>query len=149
MLYDRLDNLEQYTGLFENLDTCIEWILENGLDELPLGRTVIQGDEIFVDVMECPARDDAEADFETHSKYMDLQIVLDGSQLFQVALEDIEETKPYDEENDYALYKGTPSCAGVLDPERFAVFMVEEAHKGNIRTADCEKSVKAVFKIAR
>ena len=149
MLYDRLDNLEQYTGLFENLDTCIEWIMENGLDDLPLGRTDIQGDDIYVNVMECPAAEDSAVDFETHSKYMDLQIVLEGSQLFQVALEDIDETRPYDEEKDYALYKGTPSCAGVLDPERFAVFMVEEAHKGNIRTADCEKSIKAVFKIAR
>ena len=65
------------------------------------------------------------------------------------ALEDVEETESYNEEKDYALYKGTPSCAGVLDPERFAVFMVEEAHKSNIRTADCEGSIKAVFKIAR
>lgn len=149
MLYDRLDNLEQYTGLFENLDTCIEWIMENGLDDLPMGRTEIQGENIYVNVMECPAAEDSAVDFETHSKYMDLQIVLDGSQLFQVALEDVEETEAYNEEKDYALYKGTPSCAGVLDPERFAVFMVEEAHKSNIRTADCESSIKAVFKIAR
>ena len=46
MLYDRLDNLEQYTGLFENLDTCIEWIMENGLDDLPMGRTEIQGEDM-------------------------------------------------------------------------------------------------------
>ena len=84
MLYDRLDNLEQYTGLFENLDTCIEWIMENGLDDLPMGRTEIQGEDIYVNVMECPAAEDSAVDFETHSKYMDLQIVLDGSQLFQV-----------------------------------------------------------------
>lgn len=149
MLYDRLDNLEQYTGLFENLDTCIEWILQNDLRDLPMGRTDIQGNDIYVNVMACPAVKDSDVDFETHSRYMDLQIVLEGSQLFQVALEDLEETKAYNEEKDYALYKGVPSCAGVLDPDRFAVFMTEEAHKGNLRTADCSDSIKAVFKIAR
>lgn len=149
MIYDRLDNLEQYTGLFENLDTCIEWILTHDMDEVPFGRTEIQGEDIYVNVMECDAIQDTDADFETHSRYMDLQMVLEGSQLFQVALEDIEETKEYDEADDYALYKGTPSVAGVLDEERFAIFMVEEAHKSNIKAAECPKSVKAVFKIAR
>lgn len=149
MIYDRLDNLEQYTGLFENLDTCIEWILSHDMDEVPFGRTDILGDEIYVNVTECDAVMDSAVDFETHSKYMDLQMVLEGSQLFQVALEDLEETRPYNEEDDYALYKGTPSIAGVLDEERFAIFMTEEAHKGNIKAAQCPKSVKAVFKIAR
>lgn len=149
MIYDRLDNLDQYTGLFENLDTCIEWILSHNMDEVPFGRTEIQGEDIYVNVMECDAIRDTDADFETHSRYMDLQMVLEGSQLFQVALEDIEETKEYDEAEDYALYKGTPSVAGVLDEERFAIFMVEEAHKSNIKAAECPKSVKAVFKIAR
>lgn len=65
MLYDRLDNLEQYTGLFENLDTCIEWIMENGLDDLPMGRTEIQGEDIYVNVMECPATEDSAVDFES------------------------------------------------------------------------------------
>ena len=68
MLYDRLDNLEQYTGLFENLDPCIAWIMENGLDDLPMGRTEIQGEDIYVTVMECPATEDSAVDFETHSK---------------------------------------------------------------------------------
>lgn len=149
MIYDRLDNLEQYTGLFENLDTCIEWIQTHDMDEVPFGRTDIQGDDIYLNVMECDNRPDSEMSFETHSRYMDLQMVLEGSQLYQVALEDLEETQEYDEAEDVALYKGTPSCAGVLDEERFAVFMVEEAHKTNIRPADCPKSVKAVFKISR
>ena len=50
MLYDRLENIEQYTGLFENLDTAIAYIAEHDLDELPLGRTDIDGDKVFVKV---------------------------------------------------------------------------------------------------
>ena len=43
MIYDILENLEQYTGLFDNLDTAIEYLAETDLDALPMGRTDIAG----------------------------------------------------------------------------------------------------------
>ena len=44
MIFDRLENLNQYTGLFEHLDTAIEYIETHDLAELALGRTDIDGD---------------------------------------------------------------------------------------------------------
>lgn len=149
MLYDRLENLDQYTGLFENLDIAIAWILENDVNALPLGKTTIQGDEVFVNVFEVEPKPEEELDFETHSEYMDLQLDLHGSELFQVALGKLVTKKSYDEEKDCALFSASPSIAGVLGEDRFAVFMVEEAHKPGIRAAGSDKLKKAVFKMRR
>ena len=149
MIYDRLENVDQYTGLFEPLDTAIDWLLNNNIEDLPLGKTVIDGDKVFVNVVECDTRDSADAQFETHSVYMDLQIDVHGSELFEVALGNLEETVPYDEDNDIAFYKADLSTAGVLGEDRFVIFMTEEAHKPAVRAAGCTKVKKAIFKIAR
>lgn len=149
MLYDRLENLEQYTGLFENLDRCIEWIQENDVYALPLGKTEIQGEDLFVNVMEITPKAEEEIPFESHSQYMDLQMDLVGSELFQVALGQLKTTKPYDPETDCAFFQASPSIAGVLGEDRFAVFMVEEPHKPGIRAAGTGNLKKAVFKIRR
>ena len=122
MLYDTLENLNQYTGLFPNLDKAIDFIEDNDVSALPLGRTEIDGDDVYVTVMEAEPTPGEGRAFETHSRYMDLQMDLEGAELCEVAL--------------------------VLGEGRFAVFMVEEPHKPAIKAQGCDKVKKAVFKIA-
>ena len=148
MLYDTLENLNQYTGLFPNLDKAIDFIEDNDVSALPLGRTEIDGDDVYVTVMEAEPTPGEGRAFETHSRYMDLQMDLEGAELCEVALGDVEEAEPYDEEKDFALWNGAASAALVLGGGRFAVFMVEEPHKPAIKAQGCDKVKKAVFKIA-
>ena len=148
MIYDNIENLGQYTGLFENLDTAIAWIGKHGLKSLPGGRTAIDGDKVFLNVSTCETRPSAGADFEYHSRYMDLQIDLEGTELFEVGLGKQTETSPYDAATDSGLCQTELSCAGVLGEGRFVIFMTDEAHKPAIRAVGCEKVKKAVFKIA-
>lgn len=149
MLYDRLENLEQYSGLFENLDTAIEYIATHDLGELPEGRTDIDGDKVYVNVMVADSRASEDALFETHSRYMDLQVDLDGVELFELALGELQEKQPFDESTDCGFYAAETSCAAVLGEDRFVVFLTEEAHKPTVRAAGYDKVKKAVFKIER
>ena len=57
MVYDTLENLSQYTGMFDHLDTAIEFIQNHDLNDLPLGKTEIDGENVFVNVIRCPPRD--------------------------------------------------------------------------------------------
>ena len=148
MLYDTLENLNQYTGMFENLDTAIDYIENNDISALPLGRTEIDDDKVFVTVMEAEPTPGEGRTFETHSRYMDLQMDLDGVELCEVALGDMEPVCAYDEEKDMATWNGAVSAGLVLGEGRFAVFMVEEPHKPTVKAEGCDKVKKAVFKIA-
>ena len=56
MIYDILENLEQYTGLFEYLDTAIAYLAQTDLEALPAGRTDIDGDNVYLTVSECWGR---------------------------------------------------------------------------------------------
>ncbi|MEF9969284.1 MAG: YhcH/YjgK/YiaL family protein [Ruthenibacterium sp.] len=148
MLYDAIENISQYTGMFEHLDTAIAYIEEHDLTALPLGKTVIDGENVFVNVMEAEPTCGEGRPFETHSKYMDLQLDIEGVELCEVALGELVEEKAYDADKDIALYHAETSAAMVLGEGRFAVFMVEEPHKPTIKAEGYDKIKKAVFKIA-
>ena len=149
MIYDILDNLEQYTGLFENLDTALEWLAGADLEALPTGRTDIDGDKVYLTVSEVTARPSEEALFETHSAYMDIHIDLTGVELFETAMGELDEVTPYDEEKDIAFYKADLSCACVLGPGRFLITMTEEPHKPAVASAQGAQVKKIIVKVKR
>ncbi len=148
MIYDTTENINQYRGLFENLDIAIDYIENNDISELPLGRTDIDGDNVFVNIMEVETQPSSEKNFEVHSKYMDLQMDIKGTEICEVSLGDITELEPYSDETDCAILDCELSAALVMGEGRFAVFMVEEPHKPNVRAEGFINVKKAVFKIA-
>ena len=57
MVTDSLQNLEQYRGLHKNMDTVIDFLKKCDLTALPDGKTVIDGERVFVNVMEADLRE--------------------------------------------------------------------------------------------
>ena len=79
MVVDSFDYIACYKGLHPNLDTAIEWLNSHTLDALENGKTIIDGENVFVNVMDADLRDADGAAFEYHRRYADLQIDLTGS----------------------------------------------------------------------
>ena len=50
MIYDTLNNLPNYLGLCSSLDSVIEFIMARDINNLPAGRTRIDGDKAVVTV---------------------------------------------------------------------------------------------------
>ena len=80
MLVDSFDYIACYKGLHPNLDTAIDWLNSHTLDALENGKTIIDGDKVFVNVMDADLREAEGAAFEYHRRYADLQINLTGSE---------------------------------------------------------------------
>ena len=53
MIYDTLNNLPNYLGVSDNLDTVIEYIMARDITTLPAGRTRIDGEKA---APRCPHR---------------------------------------------------------------------------------------------
>ena len=47
MICDTLQHLTRYKGLCKNLDTAIDYLLTHDPASLPLGRTEVDGEEVF------------------------------------------------------------------------------------------------------
>ena len=74
MICDTLEHLARYNGLHPNLDTAIDYLLTHDLSALPNGRTEVDGDEVFINVMDAALHPDAGYHPEYHKLYADLQI---------------------------------------------------------------------------
>lgn len=148
MLYDALENISRYRGLYKGLDVVIDWLENNDLQALPLGRTDILGDKVFINIAEANLRLAESAQYECHKKYIDLQIDLIGSEAFKMCSGGFEWTKPYNEETDGGLGNGREGCCGRLGDGMFVLFPADEPHMPNLETED-KKVKKAVFKILR
>ena len=146
MICDTLDQLHLYKGFHKNLDTAIEFLAAHPLDTLPLGRTEIDGDEVFINVMDADLKPHTGSHAEYHRLYADLQIDLTGSEHLGWASEGTEQGE-FDEENDFGLRTGPEHCGMTLGDGRFAIFFPGELHKPSCKTPDCTHVRKAVVKI--
>jgi len=146
MIADSIKHITLYRGMQPHLDTAIDFLLKTDLSTLPDGKTVIDGDHVFVNVMEVDLREAEGATFEYHKKYADLQINITGGEYWECTLSG-ETAEEYSEERDCGLMTGTPTCTGTLGNGRFAVFFPMEYHKPSCINGDCTHVRKAVIKI--
>lgn len=108
------------------------------------------GDDEFVNVMTYTNHTRAAGQYEAHINYVDIQCVLTGQELIEVApLEELTVTQEYSKDSDCALYAG--DVAGeqyLMQPGRFCWVGPADAHMPGIALNDELSTVKkAVFKI--
>jgi len=116
---------------------------------LPEGRTKLGGFDLIVSEPEVASA--AELPYETHRRFVDLQVVLDGAEAQEfAAVPDCRSTKAYDAEGDCELYasEAARSHLLVMRAGDAAVYFPADAHKPRIE-ADGKgaKLKKAVVKI--
>ncbi len=132
MIYDRMDKLDSYRGISEHLDAAIDYLAEADLGSLPDGKHPIQGSSLSVTLQSYKTKEAGLGKFEAHKKYMDIQLVLKGSETcYWSATEFLSPLVPYSEERDIVFFADgdAPSIALPLEPGYFAILLPQDAHK--------------------
>lgn len=128
MIYGALGDIEEYRGMLKGLDVLIDWLEEDDPAKLEVGSHPILGDKVFANVMAPTTRPEAEAHYETHQRYHDLQIDVEGREAFKVATGSLTLVQEFDEKDDYDLVDSDASIAGDLADDKFALFVAGEPH---------------------
>ena len=76
MIYDTLNNLPNYLGLCSSLDSVIEFIMARDINNLPAGRTRIDGDKAVVMVSTVTPQASDKASFVRHDNHLTLETCL-------------------------------------------------------------------------
>ena len=145
MIYDTLNNLPNYLGMSDNLDTVIEYIMARDINTLPMGRTRIDDGKAVVTVSHTTPQAGDKAPFVRHDAHLTLETDLEGSELFEVSLGEFSPTQPADEATDTTVGSAGTSIAGMLCEGRFALFLAGEPYKSGLKAQGCGKLKKAVF----
>ena len=145
MICDTLDQLHLYKGFHKNLDTAIEFLAAHPLDTLPLGRTEVDGDEVFINVMDADLKPHTGSHAEYHRFYADLQIDLTGGEGWGYTNLPGEEAGEF--AGDIGFRTSPDAVSGVLGEGRFVLFFPGELHKPGVARPGCDHVRKAVIKI--
>ena len=144
MICDTLQHLTRYKGLCKNLDTAIDYLLTHDPTSLPLGRTEVDGENVFINVMEADLSPDSTR-LEYHKKYADLQIDLTGGEGWGYTTLPGEEAGEFT--GDIGFRTSPDAVSGTLGEGRFVLFFPGELHKPGVARPGCAHVRKAVIKI--
>ncbi len=149
MIYGALEDLPRYRGFCRSLDVLIDWLAENDPRDLECGSHPIFGDKVYANVMAPTTRPQDGAHYETHRRYHDLQIDIEGREAFLVAQGQTTQVEPFCEADDFELVDAERGIAGDLDEGRFALFVIGEPHMPTLEfPGDGERAVKKIcFKL--
>ena len=98
----------RYGGLGIGVKKGLEYLAAQGrLDALPLGRRELDGENLFLDVVETATEPHAARRFEAHRRYIDIHITLQGEEWYGYApVEDLKAVEPYSAERDIQFFTG-------------------------------------------
>ena len=151
MITDSLENLYKYENLVPHCKEIIAYLKNNDLAPLNGGKYEIMGSSAFVIIQEYYTQPSSEKFMESHKKYIDIQIVLDGQEFMGYSpVKFLKVKDPYNEENDITFYKNDLKEESHVNVRKnyFCVFFPDDAHKPGLHLSVVRKIRKAVVKVA-
>ena len=149
MICDALEHLNRYRGLHRNLDTAIDYLtayhVAHDLSDLPLGRTEVDGEEVFINTMDATLHSDDGYHPEYHKKYADLQLDITGSEGWGYT--NLPGAEIGEFTGDCGFQDSASVVTGALGEGRFVLFFPTELHKPGLVQHGCVSVRKAVVKI--
>lgn len=130
MILDALDRSDRYRALHPLFARAFDFLRGTDLDALEPGRHAIDGERLFAIVEACGGRTRAEAQLESHRRYIDIQLVLAGvdEMGWRPTAACVEPATDYDAARDIRFYNDAPASWVATPPGSFCLFFPEDAH---------------------
>lgn len=148
MIYDKIDNLEIYAGISEDIRLGLEWLrdvnpdIEKGVYELsPRVKAIVS---------EYTTKEVNENGYEAHRDYIDIQYLISGQEkICCLPLEYLKEIKAYSKEIDAAFYMevDVKRQEMIIGNGYFAIFFPQDGHMPCLQINGQMAIKKVVIKI--
>ena len=145
MIIDTIENGPRYAALSSNFAKAFDFLRNTDLNALPLGKTEIDGENVFANVYE-KVYDKKELAYECHAQYADIQAVVAGAERFALGWNPVlGEQKPG---KDF-WYGTAETCAeNTLTAGQFVIYFPGELHApGNPAGEPGQMTRKVVVKV--
>ncbi|MFI3288724.1 MAG: YhcH/YjgK/YiaL family protein [Rikenellaceae bacterium] len=148
MILDSMKNAELYYGVCPRMKRAFELLAQTDLMALPVGKNPLDGDEIFVNIMERELKKPEDAKLEIHNKYADIQILLVGKEERFGWTERAVLTDPvgeFDDAKDVQFFNDAHQCTYSIVPGQFTILMPEDGHAPMIGEGVVKKAIVKVL----
>jgi YhcH/YjgK/YiaL family protein len=149
MICDRIENSARYDTISPGIALALATLRSGSLGGAPDGRHDLDGDRVFALVQRYNTRPLDKCAFESHRKYIDVQMVVSGDEAMGHApISKLTATTAYDVDKDFSLYERLDGPTWLrLSAGEFAIFFPEDGHMPCAQAAGEAPVVKIVVKV--
>mgnify|MGYP000749320359 FL=1 len=147
MVFGNIRDLKDFGYLEENVRKCFDYAREHDLLSYEKGSHPIDGDELFVNIVEYETTTPENRFWEAHRQYLDLHFMLRGPEQIDVNFIDNMEQKEFVEKDDFLPLEGEPNSHVVLNAGDFLLCYPADAHRTAVQVGAPATIKKAIFKI--
>lgn len=147
MIYGNISQMEDYEYLDSQIKECFAYAKEHDLLQFEKGCHEIDGERLFVNIVEYTTTT-AEARFwEAHRQYLDIHVMLRGTEQIDVNFIEQMEQKEFVEKDDFLPMDGEKSGSLILREGDFLICYPKDAHRTAVTAGEAMEIKKAIFKV--
>lgn len=147
MIYGKQKDAKQYCGIDKNLDLALEFISRQDFSSVVPGKNVISGEDVYINCFSYETMESEKGFFEAHTDYLDIHVVLEGTEQIEIAHRSKLEEFESDPAADYTGYRGAAEAVCCMEKGDFLIAFPEDAHKVKVKNQEVCQVKKAVFKV--
>ena len=147
MIFGNIQNLEEYPFLDSQVKECFDYAQTHDLAGLEKGSHPIDGERLFVNIVEYTTTTPEERVWEAHRKYLDLHLMLRGAEQIDLNFIGNMAQKDFVEAEDFLPMEGEKNSSTVLRAGDFLICYPSDGHRTAVAVDGPETIKKAIFKI--
>lgn len=147
MIFGNIQNLGEYPFLEEQIKECFNYAKEHELMSYEKGSHEIDGDRLFVNVVEYTTTTAEERFWEAHRQYLDLHLMLRGTEQIDLNFIQNMDVKEFVEKDDFLPMDGEKNSSVILRDGDFLICYPSDGHRTAVAVDGPETIKKAIFKI--
>lgn len=144
MIIDKINNILLYKALIPNLEAGVNAIKQ--LETFEEGKYTFEGGYFLIQKGETKPME--EGTFEAHRKYIDVQIVVDGSEEIAWAyIKDLKTVIEYDDIKDAERFNGDKNHNMLISKDMFYIAFPHDGHRAASHIKQKHSYTKIVIKL--
>lgn len=147
MIFGNIKNLKEYDFLSKAIQECFTYAQAHDLKSYAKGSHEIDGERLFVNIVEYTTTSAEERFWEAHKNYLDLHLMLNGTEQIDLNFIDNMELKEFVPNDDFLPMEGPKNSSVVLTSGDFLICYPADAHRTAVAVNQPESIKKAIFKI--
>lgn len=147
MIFGNVEHLAELAFLPENVKKCFDYRQEHALLSYEKGSYEIDGDRLFVNVVEYRTTTPEKRFWEAHRDYLDVHVMLQGEEQIDLNFLHNMKTGEYVPQEDFVPMTGEKNSSVILRPGDFLICYPNDGHRTAVAVEAPEMIKKAIFKV--
>ena len=147
MIFGNISKLAEYDFLPKAVLECFEYAKTHDLKSYAKGSHEIDGERLFVNIVEYTTTSPEERFWEAHKNYLDVHFMLDGCEQIDLNFIQNMQLKEFVPKDDFLPMDGEKNSSVVLNNGDFLICYPADAHRTAVAVDKPGTIKKAIFKV--